>query len=137
MYSVTNPIPVERLFCPAAVRQLCRGAWGAQTDMQSLGYDCLCALAYLMPFFGCSYRSVADAQAEAARSSYSLGFVHAWDGVKPREPTDPCYHAGHVLGSWARDRFDWGPVRTDNGRRYQRARTCLVWSTSEPFRGPT
>ena len=113
MYCVSNPVPIHRL--REFSNRLCAEAYGTQSYCQCLGYDRLCALAYLLQQPGDStYKAVHRAVDAVRTSSYCRGFQTGWDGRDKKEFTDPCYHAGWELGRKARRMFVWSQHRPDS-----------------------
>ena len=111
IYSSKNRITVEMVV--ATNRQLCRNAWGFQTDIQSIGYDCLCPLAALL-YKRDSYKAVDDAIQEVKNSDYSKGFQDAWDG-KEFFSRSVEYLLGHQDGKEIVKQFIWGRTHISDG----------------------
>jgi hypothetical protein len=83
VFSPLNRITGNMVRSKARGKQLCRGAFGMQSDVQCLGYDSLCALAVLLYVPGekdASYRAVMRATDEVRGSPYSRAFQRGWDG---------------------------------------------------------
>jgi hypothetical protein len=106
-FSSSNRITADMI---ASTKQdLCRGAFGTQSDIQCMGYDRLCALAALFKTKGIrdsSYHAVVAAQNEIRESEYSRGFQTGWDGRKSELETEE-YKTGYEDGTKISRQWGW------------------------------
>lgn len=117
VYSSANRITMDMImrtkYAKHPVLRFCAGAWGTQSDCQSLGYDSLCALAALL-YVDCSYKAVTAAQKEVQDSPYSKGFHDGWDR-KDAKQNDEEYKLGHADGLAITNQFGWSRSNPNDG----------------------